>query len=321
MRRFANTPVLSLNLVGGETAGGTTTTGQGGLGGGQGGGQAGLFEGGGGSPRQDVEAAEFLTVNTLVTLIQSVIEPEGWRVNGGNVGSVRVYRDQLIVSQTVSAHRQVNGLLQMIRESRHRNLTGEAWIIRMRAEDSDQWRAAIGTGFPRLTPDQVREVCAREKTRVMFNSVTSSTAADRMWFSSLQQQLVIQACLPILGDGVWAAQPVPIAVTEGLELIVVPLVPPAGDRIELDIQMAWMPPADFSTQSATIGMAAASGGTGATAALTELRLPRRALRTVSTATSIADGQAIALTIPNDVNRALDFQDWLILTVHSATPGQ
>ncbi|MEE8169064.1 MAG: hypothetical protein V3T70_00820 [Phycisphaerae bacterium] len=95
--------------------------GQGGLGQGGGGGGGGLFGGGGGGAggggaggggNEGGEFTENVDVDALIELIQSTIDPESWREAGGNIGSVRPLRNQLIVTQTATAHQELRDLLQ-----------------------------------------------------------------------------------------------------------------------------------------------------------------------------------------------------------------
>ncbi|MCB9864348.1 MAG: hypothetical protein H6820_13410 [Phycisphaerales bacterium] len=86
--------------------------GSGGIGGGSGGGGAG---GGGGSlfedsGEEDEEQNVDDAIGPLIDLIQQTIEPESWRAAGGNVGSIGVLNQQLIVTQTSNAHAQLRDL-------------------------------------------------------------------------------------------------------------------------------------------------------------------------------------------------------------------
>jgi len=86
---------------------------QGGLGGGrfiEGGGQGGNQSGGFLTDDGDDEEDQDDPVDPIIELIISTIDPESWRVSGGNVGSVSVLGPQLIVTQTSTAHIQIRDL-------------------------------------------------------------------------------------------------------------------------------------------------------------------------------------------------------------------
>ncbi|MEE8169817.1 MAG: hypothetical protein V3T70_04650, partial [Phycisphaerae bacterium] len=62
-------------------------------------------------------------------LIQSTIDPESWREAGGNIGSIRPLRNQLIVTQTSTAHQQLRDLLRQLREAHAIQIAVEARFI------------------------------------------------------------------------------------------------------------------------------------------------------------------------------------------------
>ncbi|MCK6455488.1 MAG: hypothetical protein L6Q92_03005 [Phycisphaerae bacterium] len=104
----------------------------GGGGGGQGQGGQGLFQGGGqGQGGQDELAQLQNPLDLLVTLIQQTIDPESWREAGGNIGSIQPLNNQLIVTQTASAHSQIRDLLRQLREARALQIAVEARYIQI----------------------------------------------------------------------------------------------------------------------------------------------------------------------------------------------
>ena len=54
----------------------------------------------------------------LIELIQQTVDPESWRSTGGNVGSIQLFGDRLVVVQTVSAQREIANLLERLRAPR-----------------------------------------------------------------------------------------------------------------------------------------------------------------------------------------------------------
>lgn len=51
----------------------------------------------------------------LIELIQMNVDPESWRMAGGNVGSIGVFGDRLVITQTALAHTQIVDLLADLR--------------------------------------------------------------------------------------------------------------------------------------------------------------------------------------------------------------
>ncbi|MFM9956927.1 MAG: hypothetical protein ACKVZJ_02535 [Phycisphaerales bacterium] len=110
-------PDLDLNSVlsqGGSAGGG---------GGGGGGGGSSLFGGGGGAgaggdPRTP-EQIENEQLTLLLEIIQNNVDFNGWRDNGGDTGVVQNLNGNLIITNTARNHREIQGLLNQLREVRN----------------------------------------------------------------------------------------------------------------------------------------------------------------------------------------------------------
>lgn len=103
--------------------------GGGGFGGGSGGGIFGGGGGGFGGAGGEGEAEEEVDVDALIDLIQATIDPESWREAGGNIGSIRALRNQIIVTQTSTAHRQLRDLLTQLRQAHALQIAVESRFI------------------------------------------------------------------------------------------------------------------------------------------------------------------------------------------------
>ncbi len=68
-------------------------------------------------------------IEDLLTLIRNTIEPESWRENGGIVAAIAEMGGQLVVTQTASAHEEVQDLLRKLREQRAIQIAIEARFI------------------------------------------------------------------------------------------------------------------------------------------------------------------------------------------------
>ncbi len=90
------------------------------MGGGMGGSQlAGQnpFEGGDEEDDED-EGDREERVTEILELIRETIEPDSWRESGGTVASINEINGQLVVTQTASAHAEIQDLLGKLREQR-----------------------------------------------------------------------------------------------------------------------------------------------------------------------------------------------------------
>lgn len=116
---------VNLNNIGNAQRGGLGGA-QGGGGGQQGGG---IFDGGGQQPQGqgDTDGADNLA--RLVNLIQTTIDPESWREAGGNTGAINDLNNQIIVTQTATAHNQLRDLLKQLRQARALQIAVEARYI------------------------------------------------------------------------------------------------------------------------------------------------------------------------------------------------
>ena len=76
----------------------------------------------------------------IIDLIQETIDPESWRAAGGNVGSVSSLQQQIIVTQTSTAHDQLRDLLRDLRRARALQVSVEARYITI----SRNWLEQIG---------------------------------------------------------------------------------------------------------------------------------------------------------------------------------
>ena len=120
-------------LGGGGGAGGAGGGGAGGAGGG-------LFGGGGGDQGQEEEQDLGDPMEPIIQLIQETIDPESWREAGGNVGSISSLQQQLIVTQTSTAHSQLRDLLRDLRKARALQIAVEARYITV----TRNWLEQIG---------------------------------------------------------------------------------------------------------------------------------------------------------------------------------
>ena len=97
----------------------------------------------GGSNNNDDENNQQNTTDPLqpiIDLIQATIDPESWRATGGNVGSISSLQQQIIVTQTSTAHDQLRDLLRDLRRARALQVAIEARYITI----SRNWLEQIG---------------------------------------------------------------------------------------------------------------------------------------------------------------------------------
>lgn len=120
---------------GGGFGGGGGGFGGGGGGFGGGGGGGGFGGGGGGGGDDDDDASEEdrqELIDDLEDLIKDTIEPDSWKPEG-NVGSLSVWNDRLIVNHAPNVHRQLRDLFTQLREAKDLQIAVEARFITLQS--------------------------------------------------------------------------------------------------------------------------------------------------------------------------------------------
>ncbi len=310
IRRFANTPVLGLELTGREFIGGEFRR-EGGGGGGFGGGGGGR---GGGSIFDDPgpvadRPSEMERIQQIIDLLQASVEPDLWVDNGGDTASIRAFETTLLIRHTLRGHQKVAELFDMLRSSQPEPLDADVAILRLRIDRAAELRLKIGDRFPRLTAEQAAELAwSPQSEGVLFRGIVSGFNGSRIWFSALTQRDVLSGMTATVGEGVNAFAPRTATSTAGLELIVLPLISPNSDQVTIDVEMAWVPSTDVTSRDVALGTPSGDGSIDQT---------QRSMRTVSAATTAKLGDAVAFSIPaqlSDSGNAVEFEDWLIVRV-------
>ncbi|HSW44189.1 MAG TPA: hypothetical protein VLM89_01295, partial [Phycisphaerae bacterium] len=107
--------------------------GMGGMGGGMmGGGRGGMGGGGGGGDSSESEEDREKLVEDMQEIIKNQIEPDTWKPDG-ELGSMDIWNDRLIVTHTASAHRRLTELLRQLREAKDIQVMVEARFVTLRS--------------------------------------------------------------------------------------------------------------------------------------------------------------------------------------------
>lgn len=317
MRRFANTPVLGLDVTGREFVGGEeidTPRRRSGGGGSFGGGSGGGGRGGGGrsvfDDPGDQSPRRMERLEEIAILLMENIEPESWMDMGGNSGSMRIFNNTLIIRQALGTHERIRAFMQMLRNTRPQAVDAEVAIVRLRADKADQWRERLAGRFPRLNADDLRAIeSARGDYDVLFRANSSGFNGQAMLFSALTQRDLVTGAIAHVNENINAFSPIGDVRTRGIELVVLPLLSAEQDEMTLDVQMAWIPEIEIEQR----GVVFASPSTTGTIDRTQL-----SMRTVSSTTQLKADEAIVLSIPNELDQAglaAEWEDWLIVRVH------
>ncbi len=132
---FGNAPDLDLASALSQ-AGDAVRNSSGGFAGGSGGRGAIFSDPADQSPRLSREEL----VDQIVGIIQENIDPEGWRELGGDTGTLQELNGNLIITNTVRNHRQIEGLLSQLREIRALQINVESRFLKVTTD----WYEQIG---------------------------------------------------------------------------------------------------------------------------------------------------------------------------------
>ncbi|MCH8316721.1 MAG: hypothetical protein IIA64_12180 [Planctomycetes bacterium] len=306
IRRFANTPVLGLELTGREFIGGELRREASGGGGEGSGGGGSIF----GDPSDDFDdRSEMERIQQIIDLLMMSVEPDTWVDYGGETGSIQAFESTLLIRHTLRGHQKIAELFQLLRSSQPQTLDADVAVVRLRTDRAAELRLKIGKRFPRLTAEQAAELAwSPQSEGVLFRGIASGFNGSRLWFSALTQRDVLSGMTATVGEGVNAFAPRTATSTAGIELIVLPLLSPESDQVTIDVQMAWVPSTEISSRDVALGTPSGNGSIDQT---------KRSMRTVSAATTVKLGDAIAFSIPaqlSDTGSAVEFEDWLIVRV-------
>lgn len=106
----------------------------GGRGGGGGGGQS-PFGGSGGRGQQQRQPGQGLRrpfeerLRDLRNIIVAQVDPQGWQDNSGDTGTIQVFQQNLIITNTPKNHRAIEGLLSQLRRVRNMQINVEARFL------------------------------------------------------------------------------------------------------------------------------------------------------------------------------------------------
>ena len=177
------------------------------------------------------------TSDTVVTLIMSTVAPESWREAGGAVGSARLLGARLVVSQTAANHKQIEDLLNGIRDEGGGAymVTVNAYWVQLTPDDlraiaGKPGDAAAAAATLKEVPDAMltdAKVYSRGQT-LGFNGQTVHVASGRA-------NTVITGMEPVVGTQSVGYHLQTATVQSGVALQVTPQVLSEGKMISLDL--------------------------------------------------------------------------------------
>ena len=174
--------------------------------------------------------------DTVVSLIVGTVAPETWRETGGALGSARLLGTRLVVSQTEANHKQIEDLLNGIRDE-----GGGAYLVRVNAY------------WVQFTPEDLREIAGKSTdaaAAATLKEVPEALLSDAKLYSSGQTlgfngqtvhvasgraNTIVTGIEPIVAQQAVGYKLETATVQSGVALQVTPQVLREGKMISLDL--------------------------------------------------------------------------------------
>lgn len=278
-RRIMNTPLLGLRLTGEELQGAESP----------GGGSArqNPFQGGGGGGL-DQEVATFERLGDLIELIKETVAPESW-IDAGGSGEIKRQGNRLLVRAGPVVHRELDELLALLRSERPRTIDLHVCLLVARKKGAADLRKQFAEDWPGLSAAEaarLEEEYVAEGLGVLRATTTGPSGTSQM-VSSLAQEDYVAGLLPVVDESATTYQPVIGQANSGVELVVLPVLAPDGEAVNLDVSLALVPRGQIGQHTFLKN--------GAEELNVQLR--STGMQTLVAKVRLEAGQAILLTVP------------------------
>lgn len=174
---------------------------------------------------------------SIMGLIQNIVQPDTWRSNGGEPGSMEFYAGQLVVRQTKPAIDEVEQLLNLIRAARVRKVNLEAWFVVVPSKAAE--RAALAPALDRteFTREEFLKGMETKPDAVAIIRVSlSGFDGQRVYASSGRQFNVTVGLQPVIDSSAVSYQPQPRQLLSGVSLEAQPVAEPDRGLVLLDLR-------------------------------------------------------------------------------------
>lgn len=153
----------------------------------------------------------------LITMIQSVVDPASWYVNGG-LCVVHFYGGQLVVRQSAENLAEIDRLLGLLKASRSQKLRIDARFVKVPARSKAADLYQLYGGAP-LSPDDFQAVAQAHADDVtVIRASLSGFEGQRIYASAGQQNSLVVGADAVIATGSSAYVPVARQVNSGVTL-------------------------------------------------------------------------------------------------------
>lgn len=156
------------------------------------------------SENKDNRQSRSERIRKIVDMVQRLVDPDSWRDNGGDTGTIEELNGSLIVTTTPANHREIAGLLSKLRDIRSMQINVEARFIVVNQDFFEQIGIDLDVYF-NANNNQVRAAQAVDPTILPsdFFNFTSSPVLQRNLTGQFTQA---GTSPPAGGDGTRIAQ-------------------------------------------------------------------------------------------------------------------
>ncbi len=184
-----------------------------------------------GSPAQAPATAE-----SVAQLVMGTVDPESWRDAGGEIGSLRSIGSRLVVSQTAANQKQIEELLNGIREEGGGThmVSVQAYWVHFTPEELSAIAGKPGDGAAAATLREVSDALLAG-ANVYARGQTLGFSGQTVHVASGRANTVIIGMEPVVGTQAVGYQIQTATVQSGVALQVTPQVLSDGKLISLDL--------------------------------------------------------------------------------------
>ncbi|HEV2294978.1 MAG TPA: hypothetical protein VGR35_14080 [Tepidisphaeraceae bacterium] len=197
----------------------------------------------GGGPMQGMPGPDMggvltqpVTAESVAQLVMSTVAPETWRDAGGAIGSVRFIGPRLVVSQTAANQKQIEELLNGIREEGGMShmVSVQAYWVHFAPEDLRAIASKPGDAAGAATLKEVPDALL-DDAKVYSRGQTLGYNGQTVHVASGRANTVITGMQPVVGTQAVGYQLETATVQSGVSLQVTPQVLGDGKLVSLDL--------------------------------------------------------------------------------------
>jgi type II secretory pathway component GspD/PulD (secretin) len=178
-------------------------------------------------------ATSVAALDQITKLITDTVAPETWKVNGGTLGAISEFNNELVITQKAENHDAIDQLLSELRQN-------SASVVRIRADwvllASGQIEGLFKNGkddtsaLPEISRDLMAKLPA---ATVHFTADISCFSGQTVHLASGRARTMITGAMPVVANGASAYAPESFYVQYGLSLQVKPTT--TTDSATLDL--------------------------------------------------------------------------------------